>query len=606
MTAARLIRAIGILATTGVAVCACSGGDTGVEAVGTSSSAITPISGCDYSDARPSPASLRSMGYHFVVRYLSGDPGGSKDLSASEAKSLTAAGLDIAVVWETTGTDARDGYNQGIGDAKGAKSEAESVGQPSSRPIYFAIDFDAESGDAASIKEYFKGVASVLGLSRTGVYGGYYIVNDLLNAKLVTFAWQTYAWSYGKWDSRAQLRQTQNGVDHDQLDADEAMAADFGQWGPNAPTTAKYAAQFVKQSFPLASTALDMVEGQTIPSYIELKNVGTATWDSNTRIGTTEPEDRKSVFADSSWLAPDRPAGVTGKVAPGDTYKFAFNLHAPSKSGTYKEYFGVVQEGVTWFSASGEGGPADNDLEAKIVVSVPEYQGSFDSQTYPLAPAAFAMHVGDVSQGSVTLTNTGSKSWVAGTTKLAPIPRDKASPSKTSGWLSDTRISSLSADVKPGDKGTFSLPLKATAKGDFEVEFGLVEEGVTWFADAPLGGGPADGFLRVHVTVTEDETDAGSTTDGSVEREDGSAEREDGGAAAAKSSARDSGAGRGAASGSQPTTGGEEAGVDGGEADGAAASSGGCNVARTSSSGAASLALIALAMTAGRRRAKVR
>ncbi len=250
MTAARLIGAIGILSAAGVAVSACSGGDTGAEPLGTSSSAITRISGCDYSDARPSPASLRSMGYHFVARYLSGDPGGSKDLSASEARSLTAAGLDIVVVWETTGTDARDGYSRGVSDAKGAKSEAESVGQPSSRPIYFAVDFDAESGDAASIKEYFKGVASVLGLSRTGVYGGYYIVDELLSARLVTFAWQTYAWSYGRWDSRAQLRQTQNGVDHDELDADEAVAADFGQWrtGGSEPSTCKLAGHTFAQN----------------------------------------------------------------------------------------------------------------------------------------------------------------------------------------------------------------------------------------------------------------------------------------------------------------------------------------------------------------------
>ncbi|MFI2206441.1 hypothetical protein ACH47Z_37915 [Streptomyces sp. NPDC020192] len=47
------------------------------------------------------------------------------------------------------------------------------------------------------------------------------------------WGWQTYAWSGGNWDSRAQLRQVQNDITvagHD-ADLDQAMAADFGQWG---------------------------------------------------------------------------------------------------------------------------------------------------------------------------------------------------------------------------------------------------------------------------------------------------------------------------------------------------------------------------------------
>jgi len=233
-----VLRAAASVSLSGLLLSACSDASPHGEDLGSAGEAISPIPGCDYSFARPSPASLVSLGYKFAARYLSGDPGGGKDLTSSEASSLTAAGLDIVLVWETTGTDATNGYNQGVSDATGAKNEAAAVGQPSTRPIYFAIDFDATSADAASINAYFQGVASVIGLSRTGVYGGYYIVNELFNAGRVTFAWQTYAWSGGSWDSRAQLRQTQNGVDGDQLDDDEGMVADFGQWGPGAPASA--------------------------------------------------------------------------------------------------------------------------------------------------------------------------------------------------------------------------------------------------------------------------------------------------------------------------------------------------------------------------------
>ncbi|HEX7603818.1 MAG TPA: phage tail tip lysozyme [Polyangiaceae bacterium] len=129
-----------------------------------------------------------------------------------------------------------------------------------------------------------------------------------------------------------------------------------------------YGAQFVSQSFPAASTTLTMTAGQVLPATIELKNTGTKAWDTNTRLGTTGPRDRKSAFADSSWVSDDRPAAVKGTVAPGSSYKFAFDLAAPTKPGTYDEHFGVVEEGVAWFSDPGQGGPSDTLLEVKIVV----------------------------------------------------------------------------------------------------------------------------------------------------------------------------------------------------------------------------------------------
>ena len=274
-----------------------------------------------------------------------------------------------------------------------------------------------------------------------------------------------------------------------------------------------YAAQFVGQSFPLASTTMAMVEGQVVPSYIELKNVGTNAWDSNTRLGTTGPRDRTSVFADGTWYAGNRPASVQGTVPPGGTYKFAFDIAAPTTAGNYDEHFGVVQDGVAWFSDPGQGGPADTDLEVKITVSAPEYRGVFKDQSFPLSPAAVTVHEGDVATGYIELTNAGTQTWKAGTTKLAPIPRDKASAFADKSWLSPTRISTVAADVAPGAVGRFDVTLDASAIGDTEVAFGLVEENVTWFADGMLGGGPPDGFLKVHLVVVASGAplDAGTT-----------------------------------------------------------------------------------------------
>ncbi len=145
----------------------------------------------------------------------------------------------------------------------------------------------------------------------------------------------------------------------------------YAQGVLNAYGQADYGASYVAQSFPLATSTLTMTEGDVIPSYIELKNTGTKTWDSNTKIGTTVARDRTSAFADSTWLAPNRPAAVKGTVAPGATYKFEFDL-AANKPGSYDEHFGVVEESVAWFSDPGQGGPADTDLEVKILVVAKE------------------------------------------------------------------------------------------------------------------------------------------------------------------------------------------------------------------------------------------
>src|SRR3569832_2476214 len=100
---------------------------------------VTTRNGGDYAWARPSPSDLRASGYTFAARYLSYDTSG-KNLSHGEADSLLANGLDVVVVWETTADCVLSGYAGGLrgGD-----------GMPGSRPIYFAIDFDASSAQQA-------------------------------------------------------------------------------------------------------------------------------------------------------------------------------------------------------------------------------------------------------------------------------------------------------------------------------------------------------------------------------------------------------------------------------------------------------------------------
>jgi uncharacterized protein (TIGR03382 family) len=83
------------------------------------------------------------------------------------------------------------------------------------------------------------------------------------------------------------------------------------------------------------------------------------------------PRDRTSIFAGADWLAPNR-AATSGAVAPGANGTFSFKFDGPTGAacvpGNYSEFFGVVQEGVSWFSDTGDGGPPDNQIEALITL----------------------------------------------------------------------------------------------------------------------------------------------------------------------------------------------------------------------------------------------
>jgi Domain of unknown function (DUF1906) len=175
-------------------------------------------------------ASLTSAGVTFVCRYLSHSP--SKNLTQHEARRLTDAGIWIVVVWETTAKRALDGRAAGAADAKDARTQANACGMPTGRPVYFAVDWDASSGQQGAINDYLDGAASVLGRAQVGIYGGYGPVKRALDSGHATWGWQTYAWSGGRWAGGARLQQYSNGhtLGGVAVDYDRATKDDYGQW----------------------------------------------------------------------------------------------------------------------------------------------------------------------------------------------------------------------------------------------------------------------------------------------------------------------------------------------------------------------------------------
>lgn len=132
---------------------------------------------------------------------------------------------------------------------------------------------------------------------------------------------------------------------------------------------------------------------------------------------------------------------------------------------------------------------------------LPELRAEFVAQSFP--PAAkppLLLNVGEGVDAWIDLKNTGKATWTANT-RLAPTPRDKPSPLADVDWLSPTRVTGPAKNTPPGAVARFPFRLAGTVPGDFTQTFGLVEEGVSWFSDAPKGGGPPDTQLAVRVVV---------------------------------------------------------------------------------------------------------
>jgi len=229
--------------------------------------------GVDFSWSRPTAEDLRAAGYSFVCRYLSWSTSG-KNLTPDEAAYWQANDFDIVSNWEYYAEAPKGGWAQGVEDATEALRQHQWCGGGEADPVYFSVDYDVPMSTYAHepwwqrlwrwllrlvahvrrgaigvlhgvpaeympVADYMRGAASVMGgVERVGAYGEYDVVRQLFNDGLIAYGWQTYAWSYGWWEPRAQLRQVQNGitVGGEEVDRDEAWAPNYGQWGARAPT----------------------------------------------------------------------------------------------------------------------------------------------------------------------------------------------------------------------------------------------------------------------------------------------------------------------------------------------------------------------------------
>lgn len=184
----------------------------------------------DYSAGRIPAAAIRRAGYAGVVRYV-GSPGRQKNITGPEWRELQAGGVPVALVFERGATNTLGGRTQGQADARAVLADLTAQGIRT-RGVYFAVDFDAQPAQFATIRAYFGGAGSVMPQGTVDGYGSARMLGDLFDAGLITRGWQTAAWSHGRHEPRAAIYQRigQVAVAGVECDVSDIEHDDWGQY----------------------------------------------------------------------------------------------------------------------------------------------------------------------------------------------------------------------------------------------------------------------------------------------------------------------------------------------------------------------------------------
>ena len=128
-----------------------------------------------------------AAGYVAVGRYYSRNR--AKRLAAAEAAAISAAGLQIFVVFEDRAAPPLN-FNSGVHDSNIALQQAAAVKQPAGTAIYFALDSELGNEALAGVREYFRGVSETIGRNyKLGVYADGLVCKALLDDGTCKYAW---------------------------------------------------------------------------------------------------------------------------------------------------------------------------------------------------------------------------------------------------------------------------------------------------------------------------------------------------------------------------------------------------------------------------------
>jgi hypothetical protein len=247
----------------GIAISALPGLYAGLASVAVPTAAAIPTAAgatprlIDFAMRQIPAEHIRAAGYAGVINYVSlsrpGSSMGAKPITRPYAEQLTAAGLMIVSNYQygkpggTAPSDFRRGFEGGVADARTAWKLHTAAGGAQSAPIFFSVDEDITHDTWNNLAlTWFRGINSVLGVQRTGVYGGidvcrWAVADGVIGSSRTPghrWAWQTRSWSHGQIEPTAVLYQrvvstaSNPGPEVGGLavDVNDVLAEDCGQW----------------------------------------------------------------------------------------------------------------------------------------------------------------------------------------------------------------------------------------------------------------------------------------------------------------------------------------------------------------------------------------
>lgn len=239
----------------GVPALAALGAATAHAATPTATAAAPTL--IDYAMRQIPAADIRAAGHAGVVNYVSlsrpGSSFGAKPITRPYAEALTAAGLVIVSNYQygkpggTAPSDFTRGFAGGVADARTAWHLHTAAGGGQSAPVFFSVDDDISRDTWNTVAlQWFRGINSVLGVQRTGVYGGIDVcqwaaADGVIGSSRTPgrrWAWQTRAWSGNQVDPAAVLYQRVVSTASNpgpivggiEVDVNDVLAQDCGQW----------------------------------------------------------------------------------------------------------------------------------------------------------------------------------------------------------------------------------------------------------------------------------------------------------------------------------------------------------------------------------------
>lgn len=173
---------------------------------------------------------LRNMGYHYAIRYAVPTIQG-KCITHAEVLSAFVAGVDIGLVYETTGQTWRGGYAQGVIDAQNMARVLNNLGAPYSVAGYHAVDENVPSDMMHVVLNWVQGLRTGMEPYRVGVYGQASVMNAVHVAYPDVFLWQTLAWSGNQtWPFNDLLQAGSKKIGGVDVDIDSSYNQYWGQW----------------------------------------------------------------------------------------------------------------------------------------------------------------------------------------------------------------------------------------------------------------------------------------------------------------------------------------------------------------------------------------